>query len=117
MNGQNVILIGMVCRKDFNLPEYVPDERLILKEEVLIMVYVILYIIGFVLTFVISSIFLDDPKYRDTKYEFSHFPFAILWPISLVITLATALTVVANELSHKIHDVFHERCGKNAKRK
>lgn len=80
------------------------------------MAYVILYIIGFVLTFVMSSIFLDDPEDRDTKYEFSCFPFAILWPISLVITLATALTVVVNELSHKIHDAFHERCGKNAKR-
>lgn len=72
------------------------------------MIYIILYIIGFVLTFVVSSVFLDDPEDRDTKYEFSCFPFAILWPISLVITLATILTVVANELSHKIHDAFHK---------
>lgn len=72
------------------------------------MAYVILYIIGFVLTFVMSSIFLDDSEDRDTEYEFPCFTFAILWPISLVITLATALTVVANEASHKIHDAFHK---------
>lgn len=80
------------------------------------MSYIIIYIIGAILTFVLLSIFLDDPEDRDTEYEFPCFPVALLWPIFLIYFIVTALTVVINELSHKIHDAFHERCSKNAKR-
>lgn len=72
------------------------------------MCYVIIYVIGMILTFVLTSIFLDDPEDRDTEYEFSCFPAALLWPIFLIYFMVTALTVVINELSHKIHDEFHK---------
>lgn len=80
------------------------------------MAYVILYIIVAILIFVLSSIFLDDLDDRDTEYKVSVVPATLYWPVVLPIAIVFFIFVGMDKLSHKIHNAFHERCGKNAKR-